>query len=77
MFAAKALKSYDSCKWFTGNLRNNQGKICLAQARSAWPMQEPAIWIRCWKSRILDTTTYVPWHTCSDLVPLSILSYWG
>jgi hypothetical protein len=46
-------------------------------ARSAWPMQEPAIWIRCWKSRILHTTTYVPWHTCYDLVPLSILSYWG
>jgi hypothetical protein len=35
MFAAKALKSYDSCKWFTGNLRNNQGKICLAHARTS------------------------------------------
>jgi hypothetical protein len=35
MFAAKALKSYDSCKWFTGNIRNNQGKICLAHARTS------------------------------------------
>jgi hypothetical protein len=45
-FAAKALKSYDSCKWFTGISGKKLRKLPDI-ARSAWPMQEPAIWIRC------------------------------